>query len=169
MTTTTHDENGRELRLRLEMSKEIDASTGCWIWKGAKTKGGYGELRVEGRVKYTHRLSATLYFGFDESSGLYVLHRCDVRACFNPHHLFVGTQAENMQDASAKGRLGRGKLKPQQVAQIKRLLMDDWTHADLARRYGVSAATISQIARRQIWKNIEPAPPFAVVSMSAKE
>ena len=39
---------------RLETSKEIDAATGCWIWNGAKTKGGYGGLWVNGEVKYVH-------------------------------------------------------------------------------------------------------------------
>ena len=36
--------------------------------------------------------------------GLFVLHRCDVRACCNPDHLFLGTPLDNMQDMHAKGR-----------------------------------------------------------------
>jgi DNA-binding NarL/FixJ family response regulator len=53
-----------------------------------------------------------------------------------------------------KGRLGRGKLTPEQVVEIKRLLSDGLTHADIARRYGVSEGTISQIARGKIWKHV---------------
>lgn len=36
--------------------------------------------------------------------GLSVLHTCDVRACINPDHLWVGTRAENQVDMQKKGR-----------------------------------------------------------------
>jgi hypothetical protein len=35
-------------------------------------------------------------------AGLCVLHRCDVRPCINPDHLFLGTQKDNMADMAAK-------------------------------------------------------------------
>jgi len=34
-------------------------------------------------------------------------HSCDNPPCCNPSHLWLGTQAENLADASAKGRLKR--------------------------------------------------------------
>jgi hypothetical protein len=157
MNTKAHDEKGRELILRLEMSKEIDPKTQCWIWKGGRTKAGYGGVRVGTEVLYVHRLSAELHLGFDPATGLYVLHHCDVRACFNPAHLFVGTHTDNMRDAAMKGRLGRvgrGKLNPEQVAEIKQLLTKGSTQSRIALNYGVSTATISQIARGKIWKGV---------------
>jgi hypothetical protein len=36
--------------------------------------------------------------------GLHVLHRCDVPACCNIDHLFLGTPADNLRDQIAKGR-----------------------------------------------------------------
>jgi hypothetical protein len=36
--------------------------------------------------------------------GICVLHRCDVKPCFNPDHLFLGTKGENNADTTAKGR-----------------------------------------------------------------
>lgn len=36
--------------------------------------------------------------------GLNVLHSCDNPPCFNPVHLFAGTQSDNIKDSVAKGR-----------------------------------------------------------------
>jgi len=37
--------------------------------------------------------------------GMWVLHKCDVRQCVNPHHLYLGNNDLNVQDAVARGRL----------------------------------------------------------------
>jgi hypothetical protein len=83
----------------------IDAGTGCWNWLRGKTSAGYGELFFRGKVAYAHRVSAILFKGFDPSSGLQVLHRCDNPGCVNPNHLFYGMDADNRRDCSEKGRI----------------------------------------------------------------
>src|SRR5215216_4075353 len=79
-----------------------------------------------------------------------VLHRCDVRACVNPTHLFLGTPKDNSQDAVMKGRNtklygeqnGKAKLTRQKVRAIKRMLMDkangrcNLRQYEIARRFG---------------------------------
>lgn len=86
-------------------SSEIDLQTGCWNWL-RHTVDGYGIKRFRGRDWKMHRISAVLFLGFDPRSGLQVLHRCDNRRCFNPKHLFIGTNDDNVKDKVSKGRQG---------------------------------------------------------------
>ena len=82
----------------------LNSETGCWNWLGTKTRAGYGVLMHLGKKQYAHRLSAAFYLGFDLTSPMCVLHRCDNPACFNPKHLFIGDRGDNIRDCVAKGR-----------------------------------------------------------------
>jgi hypothetical protein len=82
----------------------LDEATGCWNWTGHLANGRYGEMRYAGEDQLVHRVSAHLYLGYDFDSPLRVLHSCDNTRCFNPRHLFIGTQVQNMQDMVQKGR-----------------------------------------------------------------
>jgi len=77
-------------------------TTGCIEWKGHKVK-GYGRTTFNGKRILAHRLSWETAFG-KIPKGLYVLHKCDNRACTNIGHLFLGTIKENALDMVAKGR-----------------------------------------------------------------
>jgi len=131
---------------------------GCWIWMAARTQGGYGALWLDGEVKYTHRVVGVLCLALDENSGQYVLHNCDTRACCNPEHLTLGSHADNMRDATVKGRMSK-KLKPAEVIEIRRLRAEGHTQQDLADRFGVSRMTIRQIERRETWRHLPEHEP----------
>lgn len=88
----------------------------CWEWAGSiNPKTGYGQLSAwehDSRKLYTaHRLSFSA-FVHSIPLGMMVLHKCDNRKCFNPQHLFLGTQLDNMRDCSQKGRFPAIKQKP---------------------------------------------------------
>ncbi|WP_051070746.1 HNH endonuclease signature motif containing protein [Pseudomonas asplenii] len=64
----------------------------CLIWMGATAgKFKYGQIKVDGRMQYCHRLSYQQSKG-DIPAGMLVMHTCDRPACINPDHLVLGTQ-----------------------------------------------------------------------------
>lgn len=124
----------------------------CWLWTGAKTK-GYGNvgLRVNGRyVRFcAHRISwflANGSIGVGDNNN--VLHRCDVPACVNPAHLFLGSLADNLEDARQKGRLKLGAFRKLSDDAYRDILRKPYVYgsgAALALKYGVHPSYVSSI------------------------
>ena len=83
-----------------------EPNSGCWWWVGALDRHGYGRFSVARCVaRFAHRVMWELERG-EIPGGMDVLHHCDVGACVNPGHLWVGTARDNTQDCARKGRLG---------------------------------------------------------------
>ena len=76
---------------------------GCWLWTKSRISVGYGDFRQDGKHWLAHRAAYEAFIG-PIPDGLHVLHKCDVRLCCNPEHLFVGTNRDNIADSMAKGR-----------------------------------------------------------------
>lgn len=142
----------------------VDKSAGddsCWLWIYYRDRNGYGMANFN-RVNYiSHRLAWQLTYG-DIPDGLLVCHRCDNPPCCNPKHLFLGTQKDNMQDMSKKGRNAdkRGekspvaKLTQKQVDEIReRFATGGVTKAQLSREYSVGQTTIHYVITFKRWKN----------------
>jgi hypothetical protein len=112
-------------RRRLMMQVEVTAD-GCWLWKGALNRDGYGKtsVRREGRTHAlgAHLLSFEVFVG-PVPDGLQLDHLCHTHAsgcaggrtclhrrCINPKHLEPVTGRENVLRSSAFPALNAGKI-----------------------------------------------------------
>lgn len=126
---------------------EIDQATGCWIWRLALDKRGYGVTSREGRSQHAH-----IAFWVDIHGpvpvGLELDHLCTTPACCNPDHMEAVTPTEN------KRRSRATKLTKEDVASIK---ASGETNKELALRFGVDPSNISHIRRGFSWRDINAA------------
>jgi hypothetical protein len=157
----------QRIRARLLASRGSAGEDECWHWKGAINDAGYGITKVLGRkgwLERVHRLALVVFLDADLGADL-VCHKCDVRDCFNPSHLFLGTHQENTDDMHGKGRwvrprvrrgveCGRAILKEHDVRSIIADSLAGVSRAELGRRFGVSISTISKLVLGQNWSHI---------------
>lgn len=93
--------------------------------------------------------------------GLQILHKCDVRACCNPAHLFIGTQSDNIDDMHEKGRWERksigakSKLSAKDINNIRQRY-DTGEHPEaIAKDYDISRQTAWRIGIRRSFQFVE--------------
>lgn len=144
--------------------KEIlspNVNTPCWIWIAQKSRFGYGKLSdSKGKKLFPHRVSWEIHNG-PIPAGKFVLHKCDVRLCVRPDHLFLGTKGENMADMREKGRAAKGtengwsKLTEFQAFQIRSLYSTGkLTFEQIGNAFGIYASQAGNIVRAKVWKHV---------------
>lgn len=137
---------------------------GCWLCS-LRGAGGYAAVTLDGnRSRVAHRVMFAAYKG-PIPPRLVVMHSCDVRICVNPWHLSLGTDAENVADAAAKGRLrpATGEAHPSSkltVEVVERIRSSSDPSSVWARRLGVTKTAIYSIRKGIVWKGVGgPAVP----------
>ena len=87
--------------------------SGCWRWTGSTDGNGYPTISNRKGAQYSpekaHRASYEKAFG-PIPTGLVIRHTCDNPECTNPAHLVIGTQKDNMQDCSKRGRINNRSI-----------------------------------------------------------
>lgn len=161
-----HDDVIHRLWERTDMSGGPNA---CWEWQGAryvagypafvfgwkrKARRGFRPSKFGNRIALEWKLNRLLRP--DEVS----CHSCDNPSCVNPAHLWVGTQAENLADASRKGRMACGernsgaKLNAADVTLIRELASNGETQEKIASRFCVKREAVGKIVRRERWRHV---------------
>jgi len=155
---------------------KVQKTRTCWLWTAAQSTNGYGRFGVGTQTLAAHRVAWFLTSGTMPS--LCVCHRCDVRLCVRPDHLFLGTYADNLRDMRLKGR-GRGpsrgknwalnhpercargealpfsKLREDDVRLIRLHQASGRSMGSLARQFGVGQPCIMRVVTRKTWKHVE--------------
>lgn len=139
----------------------VEKTETCWIWTGDISDGGYGVFTVAGKQPVrAHRWSWEHHMG-PIPKGLCALHKCDIRICVNPFHLFLGTRTDNAEDRDKKGRTFKGeqlpnsKLTGNAVLEIRRLYASGRSQQSIADKFGVTQPTIGKVIRGINWKHIQ--------------
>jgi len=94
----------KDIKDRLIEKRIVDPVTNCWLYTGAKYSNGYGFIKYQGKAHLVHRLSLMIFKDiiFDEGEQSNHNKECPHKHCFNPDHLYKGTQTDNMGDRYAK-------------------------------------------------------------------
>jgi len=132
-----------------------DPNSGCLLWLGSNDRNGYGQMRVEGKLRFASHISLEIA-GNPVPVGMNALHRCDNPACVNSEHLFIGTQRDNVDDMHKKERgnlsglaIGRGhnRLSDRLRADAKSLFMNGLSGSQIARHLNISKTTACALTR----------------------
>lgn len=76
-------------------------TNGCWIWTGARTDRGHGQLAVGGRMVYAHRFAWEFLVGPIPTDRNLVRWSCQPvlnRLCVNPDHLRLATSKQTCEN-----------------------------------------------------------------------
>ncbi len=135
-----------------------EPNSGCWLWTGATLNDRYGYVYYKGKMNTTHRVSWSLVNG-PIPPGKLVCHKCDVKLCVNPDHLYAGTHRNNMRDKVVREKQLRGETHPgaKLTDEEAQTIKNDKASkgVDLARKYGVGSATISEIRNGRHWTHLK--------------
>lgn len=142
--------------LKERFFKKVSKEKECWIFHGAKDGSGYGMFWDQKSYIKAHRFSYIIHVG-EIPNGMCVCHKCDIRSCVNPDHLFLGTIADNNKDKARKNRAARQPGELHGMCKLTQASVDEIRSVKnphlptLAKRFGVSKSQISRIIRNERW------------------
>lgn len=88
--------SSRGLTLEQRFWAKVRKTDECWVWTASVNGDGYGQIKVDGRLRKAHRLAWEMTNG-PIPKGMHIDHRCANPLCVNPAHLRIVTNAQNLQ------------------------------------------------------------------------
>lgn len=173
----------KPIKERIMDAVDINEETGCWVWKLRLDKDGYGQVSVNQRTRYAHKVAYEIFKGAIPD-GMVCSHLCDekypsdcikYRKCCNPDHIEIVTPAENSKrmlelkrSKPSSGTFKRGdcigskntncKLTEENVIDILKRHKTGLPYGGLKKlavEYNVSYVTIQKIVGGELWKCID--------------
>lgn len=135
-------------------------NNGCIEWQDSVARAGYAQVRRGKKCLTVSRVVMNLTQGFDLSSKLCILHRCDNPLCVNSEHLFAGTHGDNVRDKIRKKRhnfgqrVWKARLTENDVRKIFSLYKSGVGKSEIARRFSIAYSSIWRILNQQAWKHV---------------
>ena len=152
------------LDILLNKRRIIDPVTGCWIDTGTiASRKGYKKVYYNRRWIYTSRFMWEIHTGSPPPADKMVCHKCDNPPCFNPDHLFLGTNTENQHDMIRKGRARHphsDELATKLTSENVTAMRSEYAKGDisfrlLGQKYGVSKTHARSIITRRKWMHVK--------------
>ena len=154
---------------RVDKTPGFGPNGDCWKWTGGLQGNkmyGVAYMSITKRCTTAHRVAYFLVRG-SLPLGLNICHRCDNGLCVNPDHLFAGTQKENLEDASLKGRMNvphncdqtgdknNGvKISEDQAREVLYLFSKGMPQREIARQTGVRYPNVWCIVNSKSWTHL---------------
>ena len=159
----TNSQHHCSLPCRFWDKVKIGRPNQCWTWIGriAQWGNGYGHFDINHRPHFAHRISYELAHGMILFKKLFVCHHCDNPSCVNPNHLFLGTNLDNIMDATKKGRVSKGekhchaKLNEKDIIEIRKLMSKKIPRKFIMNKFNITSISyLYQIKNQKTWKHI---------------
>lgn len=141
----------------------------CWEYSGTTFSNGYGRVfnkKLAPTETRAHRYSYILAHGeIPELAGesALILHKCDVRKCCNPKHLYAASHRQNMRDMTSRDRAAKGEnsrslLKNEEVALVKLLSHLEFSYKAIVEMTLLSKSVVARFAKDESWQHVQRMP-----------
>lgn len=150
---------------------KLDKSGDCWLWKAAKTRGGYGHFRIntpKGWIMLRAHVYSHWRYNSGSGEGNEVMHSCDNPSCCNPKHLSLGTTKQNQEDSISKGRNAKGlnsvsnkhkeegrPLDEDKVKSIFKLFEEGYNQRQIAEMIDIHFVNVNRVLKGKTWTWVE--------------
>jgi hypothetical protein len=146
-------ESKESIKRRFLSQVNFNGKGGCWLWTSHKNK-GYGRFWHSGHRTGAHRAAYQLFRG-PVPPGQCVCHTCDVRACVNPKHLWLGPNSKNIEDRQNKENQAKGERHPRAKlteADVIEIRSSKESYYRFALRKGLSKSCVRHAAVGRSWR-----------------